>query len=117
MSLIITAVYSNMNLICVWSRRYVYFHSPIHHDIYNTYDVIVLSTELAQQVQGAKELNLPLILIFHSCQCKLCIVTCLELGKVEDEIFKTRREKDLNFKRRNKEKRRRNTVSVVTMVT
>jgi len=29
---------------------------------------------------------------------------------VEDEIFKTRRHKDLEFRRRNKQKKRRNTV-------
>ncbi len=36
-----------------------------------------------------------------------------ELGKVEDDIFKNRREKDLDFKRRNKEKKRRMNVSEV----
>ena len=38
-------------------------------------------------------------------------VTFAELGKVEDEIFKSRRQKDLDFRRRNREKRRRTNVS------
>ena len=33
--------------------------------------------------------------------------TVTELGKVEDEIFKRRRETELDFKRRQKEKRKR----------
>ena len=48
-----------------------------------------------------------------------CVVWCVcvshgtsELGKVEDEIFKTRRQKDMEFRRRNKEKKRRNSVSI-----
>lgn len=42
----------------------------------------------------------------------VCIRVCVaELGKVEDEIFKTRRNKDQEFRRRNREKKRRNSVS------
>ena len=33
--------------------------------------------------------------------------TVTELGKVEDEVFKRRRETELDFKRRQKEKRKR----------
>lgn len=41
----------------------------------------------------------------------IIILFTIELGKVEDEIFKTRRKKDEEFRRRNKEKKRRNSVS------
>lgn len=40
---------------------------------------------------------------------------CAELGKVEDEIFKNRRDKDLEFRRRNKEKRRRTNVHNIVL--
>ena len=39
--------------------------------------------------------------------CSFMTTTDAELGKVEDEIFKRRRETELDFRRRQKEKRKR----------
>ena len=39
--------------------------------------------------------------------CSVSVATGTDLGKVEDEIFKRRRETELDFRRRQKEKRKR----------